>query len=164
MPGMPDILTLGGSGSGSSPAIDTIIVSDSKLRRETSNFKIDANITIGGDSSPVFLKQLSKDLKPEEFIGMVINMAYSPYIVTCVVRTLADYADQTSPLVYMLLPAPPDVLSAAHSSLLESVVYYNPVNGVLSIFEPIVDEVEADSNLGNLIGNEGLEGLITGQA
>ena len=105
------------------------ISSDSKFRRETSGLKFDFYTTEEAYDPPL-LKQLPTGMKPEEFLGMVVNVVVSdPGYNTTFVIGMVSITNG----IYSLNRYDPED---------NTYLYYNPANGKLSYGQPII-EIEA---------------------
>lgn len=102
------------------------LFSDSKLRRETSNFKINISAPMGAiESNPVLVKQLDPGMKREEFLGLAINVDSSGSSMppcSFIVFYVSSIPDGDGYALMHLGPAG-----------LMPMLYYNPANGKLSI-------------------------------
>ena len=106
-----------------------MMVIDSKFRRETSNFKVnfDASSVDPRPGTPVLIKHIEKNLKPEEFLGVVVTSETSEGGTTSAVA---------------------GVQANVHEGLLiyamecETALFYVPSTGALSLNAPYVEEEE----------------------
>lgn len=102
---------------------------DSKFRRETSNFKVnfDASSVEPSTETPVLIKHIEKNLKPEEFLGMVVTFANETGLINVVMGNehVNAYTLVTSTRQYL---------------------YYVPSTGALSLNAPYVEEEEGEDD------------------
>lgn len=102
--------------------------SDSKFRRETSNFKIDFTAEVDEREEPgeTLIKTLPLGMKPEEFLGMVFFIKQPSGGIVY----LPDECIQiTNVLVF------DNYYGLTNGD--DSFAFYNPENGALSAFGPI---------------------------
>lgn len=127
---------IGGSDDQDSTVEKKVII-DSKFRRETSNFKVnfDASSVDPESEAPVLIKYIEKNLKPEEFLGLVTSLTQSApnqptEIDTEIIIAVKTIIEPTDDFVFYELTA------MSRSEWL----FYIPSTGALSLNGPYVEE------------------------
>lgn len=115
------------------------IIIDSKFRRETSNFKVnfDASSVDRGSETPVLIKYIEKNLKPEELLGVITSVPGPRAPLICSIAAVGVDAETGA-----------YTLELSVSFGME--FYYVPSTGALSLNGPYVETEE------NTADDEGL--------